>query len=65
MIILTSVGKILLQMLMSLAGEAFLREAVILGLQKLVDKTEADQEGVEHKLLAAAKQAWSDTPAAH
>lgn len=53
--ILGILGKIAVSMLMSLMTEAFLKKAVLIGLEKLVKKTEND---VDDKLLEAAKDAW-------
>lgn len=50
-----SLGKIGLSMLMSLITESFLKQALILGLEKLVKRTESD---LDDKLLKAAEEAW-------
>lgn len=49
-------GKIGMQLLMSLMTEAFLKRAVLIGLEKLVKRTESD---ADDQLLAAAKEAWN------
>lgn len=53
--ILSSLGAIGMHMLMSLLSEVFLKKALIIGLEKLVKKTESD---ADDKLLEAAKEAW-------
>lgn len=53
----SAVGKVLLKMLMSLLTEAFIKDAVILGLEKLVKKTASD---IDDKLLTDAKDAWKN-----
>lgn len=57
--LLKPVALALLKMVVALMSEAFVKEAIILFLEKLVAKTEADQQGIEHRLLAAAEQAWA------
>lgn len=52
---LSALGKIGVSLLSSLVTEAFLKKALIIGLEKVVNKTESD---VDDKLLAAAKEAW-------
>lgn len=53
--LVASLGTALLQLLTSLVTAAFLKKAIILGLEKLVNKTESD---LDNKLLEAAKEAW-------
>ena len=49
------VGLALWSMLLSLVTESFIKHAVVLGLEKLVAKTESD---MDNKLLEEAKKAW-------
>lgn len=48
-------GKIGISLLMSLLTETFLKQALILGLEKLVKLTASD---LDDKLLQAAEEAW-------
>lgn len=54
--ILSAIGKVGISLLSSLMTEAFLKKALIVGLEKLVKKTESD---VDDQLLDAAKKAWN------
>lgn len=53
--VLSTLGTTLLALLTSLVSETFLKKAIILGLEKLVSKTESD---LDDQLLKAAKEAW-------
>lgn len=53
--VLAVLGKIAMSLLMSLMTEAFLKKALLVGLEKLVKRTESD---ADDKLLEAAKEAW-------
>lgn len=48
-------GSVLMSLFTGLLTEAFLRKALVLGLEKLVKRTESD---VDDKLLAEAKKSW-------
>lgn len=55
------VGGVLLNMLMGLLTEKFLKKLIISALQYIVSKTETD---VDNQLLKAAEEAWNnDKPA--
>jgi hypothetical protein len=53
--ILAALSHALIQMLMSLLTEDFLKKAIVYGLDKLVKLTESD---LDDKVLSAAKEAW-------
>lgn len=57
--ILGTLGAVALKMLMSLLTEAFLKKALIAGLEFLAKKTENE---VDDQLVKAAKEAW-ESPA--
>ena len=50
-----ALGKVLLSMVTSLFTEAFLKKALVYGLEKLAKKSQTD---LDDKLLQAAKEAW-------
>jgi len=52
---LGAVGTTVVNMLMKLLTEAFIRKVVILGMERVVLLTETD---VDNQLLRAAKEAW-------
>jgi hypothetical protein len=54
--VLAAAGSTVVKMLLQLLTEKFLREAIIVALEKLVVLTETD---VDNQLLEAAKAAWS------
>lgn len=54
--VLAAAGSTVVKMLLQLLTEKFLREAIIVALEKLVALTETD---VDNQLLEAAKAAWS------
>lgn len=58
-LVLGAVGKTLLSLLTALLTEKFLKKAIIASLEKLVDKTQSD---FDNRLLAAAKEAWEESP---
>ena len=51
------VGSTLLSMAMSLVTKKFIKKIIIAALEKLVKATKDD---TDDKLLAAAKEAWSE-----
>lgn len=53
--ILATIGTMLLTMGTQLLTEAFLKRLVVIGLRKLVAKTENE---TDNQLLAAAEEAW-------
>lgn len=53
---LAPVGAVLLKMAMGLLTEAFIKKAVVIGLEKLVKKTENQEDD---RLLSEAKKAWN------
>lgn len=53
--LLAAAGHAALSLAASLVTEAFLKKAIILGLEKLVAATSND---LDNKLLDAAKEAW-------
>lgn len=55
--ILSTLGAVGLHLLTSLVTEAFLKKALIIGLEKLVKKTSNE---IDDKLLAAAEEAWGE-----
>lgn len=57
--LLVTVGRILAGMLISLLTETFVRQALIVLLEKLVVKTESD---IDDRLLKLAKEAWGVGP---
>lgn len=57
--ILTALGKTLMAMLTSLMTEKFLKKSIILGLEKVANKTKSD---LDDQLLKYAKEAWGEQP---
>jgi hypothetical protein len=55
--VLKMVGSTLVAMITRLASEKVLKKLIIIGLEKVVTKTETD---VDNKLLEEAKKAWSE-----
>lgn len=55
LILLRTAGSALLSLASSLVTEAFLKRAIIIGLEKLVARTETD---ADDKLLKLAKEEW-------
>lgn len=53
--VLKVLGSVLMGMFTALMTESFLKKALVMGLEKLVKKTESD---ADDKLLAEAKKAW-------
>lgn len=53
--VLAPVGTLLLTMGTQLLTEAFLKKAIVIGLRKVVAKTEND---TDNQLLAACEDAW-------
>lgn len=53
------IGRVLLQMLLALVTEKFIKQAVIMGLEKLVKLTETEEDD---KLLKAAEEVWNKKP---
>ena len=53
--VIATVGKVLVNLVAQLATQQFVKDAVIIGLEKLVKKTESD---VDDRLLNAAKKSW-------
>lgn len=58
-VVLATLGKTVLSLLTALLTEKFLKKAIIASLEKLVDKTQSD---FDNQLLAAAKEAWEESP---
>ena len=54
--LLMPVWGVLSRMLIGLLSEAFIKKAMIIGLEHLVKKTETKEDD---ELLAAAKKAWN------
>ena len=52
---IAAVGKVLVNLVAQLATQQFVKDAVVIGLEKLVKKTESD---VDDRLLNAAKKSW-------
>jgi hypothetical protein len=55
--VLKMIGSTLIAMITRLASEKVLKKLIIIGLEKVVTKTESD---VDDKLLAEAKKAWAE-----
>lgn len=53
--LIAAVGKVLVNLVAQLATQQFVKDAVVIGLEKLVKKTESD---VDDRLLNAAKKSW-------
>jgi hypothetical protein len=53
--VLKVLGSVLMGLFTALMSEAFLKKALVLGLEKLVKRTESD---IDDKLLVEAKKAW-------
>jgi hypothetical protein len=59
MSLLKVLGSVLMSLFTALMTEAFLKKALVMGLEKLVKKTASD---TDDKLLAEAKKAWGMEP---
>lgn len=57
--VLSTLGAALLHMGTALLTEAFLKRAIVIGLRKLVAKTETE---ADNQLLEAAEKAWGTKP---
>lgn len=55
-----ALGKVLISMLTSLLTESVLKRLIILGLKKVVDKTQSD---ADNQILAVCLEAWGEAPA--
>ena len=53
--LIAAVGKVLVNLVAQLATQQFVKDAVVIGLEKLVKKTKSD---VDDRLLNAAKKSW-------
>lgn len=53
--VVSAVGGVLVKMLLGLASEKFIKQAIIMGLERLVKLTETKEDD---ELLLAAKQIW-------